>query len=84
MSEFLRDGRHTVDVTARVEVDPDAEATLGSDPEVAPGSEPTLSELRWVSVDELRGIELLPAQIKERLLADDGWPVTHVYLGRRP
>ena len=83
VSEFLREGRHTVDVTARVEVDPDADAALGSDPEVAPGAEPTLSELRWVGVDELRGIGLLPAGIKDHLLADaaKGWPATEAYLG---
>ena len=56
---------------------------LGSDPELSPGSEPTLSELRWVGVDELREIELLPAPIKARLLDDaaDGWPAGEVYLG---
>lgn len=83
VSEFLREGRHTVDVTARVEVEPDADATLGSDPEVAPGSEPTLSELRWVGLDELRQIELLPAGTKSRLLADapNGWGDADIYLG---
>ncbi|MGI8910239.1 MAG: NUDIX domain-containing protein [Rubrobacteraceae bacterium] len=83
VSEFLRDGRHTVDVTARVDVDPEAEAILGSDPEAAPGSEPTLSELRWVSVDELREIELLPAGIKSRLLTDaaSGSSGSGIYLG---
>jgi hypothetical protein len=60
-----------------------AEAVLGSDPEVAPGSEPTLRELRWVEVDELREIELLPAPLKVRLLEDAaaGWPAGGVYLG---
>lgn len=83
VSEFLRKGRHTVDVTARVEVDRDAEAVLGSDPEVAPGTEPTLTELRWVGVEELRGIPLLPDGIKSRLLADaaDGWSEAGIYLG---
>ncbi len=83
VSEFLRDGRHTVDVTARVDVEPEAEAILGSDPEVAPGSGPTLSELRWMSVDELREIALLPDGMKSRLLTDaandlDG---SGIYLG---
>ena len=83
VSEFLREGRHTVDVTVRVEVAPDAEAALGSDPEVAPGKEPTLSELRWVDVDELRSIGFLPTAIKDRLLTDaaDVWPATGIYLG---
>ncbi len=83
VSEFLKEGRHTVDVTARVEVNRDAEAVLGSDPEVAPGSEQTLTELRWVSVDELRGLTLLPDGIKSRLLADaaDGWSEAGIYLG---
>jgi len=83
VSEFLRDGRHTVDVTARVEVASDTKAILGSDPEAAPGSEPTLSELRWVNMDELRGIELLPAEIKARLLMDAAISLddSAIYLG---
>lgn len=81
VSEFLREGRHTVDVTALVEAE--GEAVLGSDPEVAPGSEPTLRELRWVGHKELRGITLLPGYLKERLLKDGprGSSVGEVYLG---
>jgi ADP-ribose pyrophosphatase YjhB (NUDIX family) len=84
VSEFLREGRHTVDVTVRMTPVGDQEAALGSDPEVAPGAEPTLRELRWVDVEELREIELLPAPIKARLLADapDGWAAGEVYLER--
>jgi len=84
LSEFLREGRHTVDVTVRMMPVGDQEAELGSDPEVAPGAEPTLRELRWVEVEELREIELLPAPIKARLLTDarDGWPAREVYLER--
>ena len=83
VGEFLREGRHTVDVTVRMAPAGNAEAILGSDPEVAPGSEPTLRELRWVEVDELREIELLPAPLKVRLLEDAaaGWPAGGVYLG---
>jgi 8-oxo-dGTP diphosphatase len=82
VSEFLREGRHTVDVTVRMAVEEGEEARLGSDPEVAPGSEPTLRELRWVEVDELREIELLPAWIKARLIEDaaDGWTAEAIYL----
>lgn len=82
VSEFLREGRHTVDVTARVEVAPGGEARLGSDPEVSQGSEPTLREVRWVRLEELRRMELLPAWIKSRILADAaaGWPAGEVYL----
>jgi 8-oxo-dGTP diphosphatase len=82
VSEFLREGRHTVDVTVKMAVEEGEEARLGSDPEVEPGSEPTLRELRWVEVDELREIELLPAWIKARLLedADAGWPAGAIYL----
>ena len=82
VSEFLREGRHTVDVTARVEV-ASGEAALGSDPEVAEGSEPTLREVRWVGPRELREIEVLPRSSKARLLADGagGWPSSEVYLG---
>ena len=83
VSEFLREGRHTVDVVARMSLEGNEEATLGSDPEVGTGTEPTLREVRWVSVEELREIELLPASIKERLLRDagDGWTPDRVYVG---
>ncbi len=82
VGEFLREGRHTVDVTARMAVDEGSEAALGSDPEVAPGAEPTLRELRWVGVEELEEIGLLPAPLKERLLKDapGGWAADEVYL----
>lgn len=87
VGEFLREGRHTIDVTVRMIPDDAAEASLGTDPEVAPDAEPTLRELRWVGVEELRGIELLPITLKERLLRDapGGWAADEVYLkgGRR-
>ena len=83
VSEFLREGRHTVDVIARMEASGGEEASLGSDPEVAQGSDPTLRELRWVGVEELEQIELLPRPLKSRLLEDasDGWAAGEVYLG---
>jgi len=82
VSEFLREGRHTVDVTVRMTLEGNEEAQLGSDPEVAQGSEPTLSEVRWVEADELREIELLPDWIKARLLeeAAGGWAAGGIYL----
>ena len=42
-----------------------------------------MREVRWVSVDELREIELLPGSVKRRLLQDagDGWTPEEVYLG---
>ena len=83
VSEFLREGRHTIDIVARMSSQDEVKASLGSDPEVEPGTEPTLRELRWVSVGELKEIELLPASIKERLLRDagDGWAPETVYVG---
>jgi 8-oxo-dGTP diphosphatase len=82
ISEFLREGRHTIDVVVRMALEGEGEATLGSDPEVAPGTEPTLREVRWVGVEELRKIELLPASIKGRLLREaGGWSQENVYLG---
>ena len=82
VGEFLREGRHTVDVIARMEASGDEEARLGSDPEVAPGSEPTLRELRWVDAEELGEIDLLPRPLKARLLKDaaSGWNAGEVYL----
>ena len=84
VSEFLREGRHTVDVTALVEAE--GEAALGSDPEVEPGSQPTLRELRWVGPEELRDLTLLPGRLKERLLEDGlrGPSGGEVYLGDGP
>lgn len=83
LSEFLAEGRHTVDVTARVEVAEDEEARLGSDPEVEEGSEETLQELRWVETRELGELSLLPGWVKERLLVDAarGWATPDIYLG---
>ena len=83
VGEFLREGRHTVDVIARMEASGGEEARLGSDPEVAPGSDPTLRELRWVGVEELEQIELLPRPLKARLLENvaSGWAAGDVYLG---
>ena len=82
VSEFLREDRHTVDVTVRFETDREAEATLGSDPEVEEGSEPTLKELRWVKFEELREIGLLPAWVRDRLYKDirNELPTGDVYL----
>ena len=81
VSEFMIEGRHTVDVTARVEA-ANGEARLGGDPEVEEGSESTLRELRWVETGELEEIELLPTWIRERLLEDAarGWTAGEVYL----
>src|SRR3712207_8708156 len=45
VSDFITEGRHTVDVTARVEA-ADGEARLGSDPEVEERSEEHTSELQ--------------------------------------
>jgi 8-oxo-dGTP diphosphatase len=82
VGEFMREGRHTVDVVARMAADGGEEARLGSDPEVAPGSEPTLRELRWVSIEELREIDLLPIPLRNRLLKDAAgrWAAGDVYL----
>jgi ADP-ribose pyrophosphatase YjhB (NUDIX family) len=83
VSEFFAEDRHTVDVTARLEVDEEGDAQLGSDPEVEEGSEATLQELRWVASGELEEITLLPGWVKERLLRDAarGWPAGEAYLG---
>jgi len=83
VSEFLRESRHTIDVIARMEVSGDEEASLGSDPEVYPGADPTLRELRWVGVEELERVELLPRPLKARLLEDAsrGCGAGEVYLG---
>lgn len=82
VSEFMREDRHTVDVTVRATAETDEEARLGSDPEVEEGSEPTLKELRWVETSQLGEIELLPAWIRDRIIEDSerGWRTEEVYL----
>lgn len=85
VSEFLREGRHTVDITARVEPAAEPEAVLGSDPEAPPGADPTLVELAWVPPEELAKMDLRPYWIRDRLAADAprGWPGGTVYLRGR-
>jgi 8-oxo-dGTP diphosphatase len=84
VSEFLDENRHTVDVTARAEVNSGEEARLGSDPEEEPGSEPTLQELHWVRFEELGGITMLPGFIRDRIVEDaaHSWQRGEVYLGK--
>lgn len=72
VSEFMSEGRHTVDVTVRATVDADEEAKLGSDPEVEEDAEPTLTELRWVEISKLGEIKLLPPWIRARITEDAG------------
>lgn len=82
VSEFLREGRHTVDITARVEPTAETEAVLGNDPEVPHDAAPTLVELAWVSPGEIPELDLRPAWIRDRLAKDAprGWPGGTVYL----
>ena len=72
VSEFMRDGRHTVDVTVRATANEDDEPALGSDPEVEEGAGQTLTELRWVGLEKLDGIELLPSWVQDRIVRDAG------------
>lgn len=85
VSEFMRDDRHTVDVAVRAVTDEDDEPALGSDPEIEEGSEQTLTELRWVGLDELDSIELLPTWVQDRIIRDSerGWSESQggIYLG---
>jgi len=82
VSEFLRKDRHTVDITARVEVPAGPDAALGDDPETAPGEAPTLVELAWFTPEELAALELRPYWIRDRLVRDAplSWPGGTVYL----
>ncbi|TCJ16059.1 NUDIX hydrolase [Rubrobacter taiwanensis] len=81
VSEFIREGRHTVDITVRLAAGP-GEARLGGDPEDT-GQQPTLQEVRWFAREELAEINLLPRTIKLRILEDvlDGGGGGGVYLG---
>ena len=66
VSEFLREGRHTVDVVARMELEGDGEATLGSDPEVEPGTEPTLRGVTIILRKKAPMPTAIPAPIPAR------------------
>lgn len=83
VSDFLREGRHTVDITTRVDTAAQAEAALGSDPEeTLAGAAQTLVELAWFTPEELSGLDLRPPWIRDRLVQDAprGWPGGVVYL----
>ena len=82
VSEFRREDRHTVDITARLEITAETEAALGSDPEAIPGAAPTIVELAWVTPEELSAIDLRPVWIRDRLSQDARrhWPGGTVYL----
>lgn len=83
VSEFLREGRHTIDITARVRLANEGEAKLGADPEVPAGAAPTLVELEWFSPRELAGLDLRPPWLRDRLIQDlpNELPANAVYLG---
>ena len=83
VSEFLQEGRHTVDVTVRVKVNEAEEAQLGSDPEVEEGADATLKEVRWVRFEQLEEMTVLPGFIRDQIVKDrsHGWPASEVYLG---
>lgn len=72
VSEFMRDGRHTVDITVATAADEGEEPELGSDPEVEEASGQTLTELRWVDLGELEDIELLPNWVRDHIARDAG------------
>lgn len=78
VSEFMSDGRHTVDITVKAEVADGQEAFLGGDPEAAPGEEPTLKDIAWIEVGGLREIELKPRRLRDRI--SDGF-ADGIYLG---
>lgn len=85
VSEFMTEGRHTVDVTVGMSVAPDGEAVLGHDPEVAPDALPTLQSLDWVERERLGEVGFLPAWLGERLAKDVAEEVSNeVYLGGGP
>lgn len=80
ISEFMSEGRHTVDVTVKMAFGEDQEASLGEDPEVVTGEAPTLKGLRWVEVEGLAEIELRPSWVRDRLVSDRGQFSSGVYL----
>jgi 8-oxo-dGTP diphosphatase len=78
VSEFMQEGRHTVDVTVAVDVLEDQEAALGHDPEVAEGESPTLTGVEWVPLEDARNLDLRPAWVGESVLSG---ATRGVYLG---
>ncbi len=79
VSEFMADGRHTVDITVAMDISDEQEATLGSDPEVAEGEAPTLKEVGWVKVEDIMNMDFRPSWVGERILSDE--LSGEVYLG---
>jgi 8-oxo-dGTP diphosphatase len=77
VSEFMREGRHTVDITVQMKVSEEQKASLGSDPEVPEGEAPTLTGVEWVAVEDVRNVDFRPAWIGDGIVSGEA----AVYLG---
>ncbi len=78
VSEFMGEGRHTVDITVAVEVSSGQTASLGSDPEVPGGEAPTLTGIEWVAIADVKGMDFRPSWVGERILSGEA---SGVYIG---
>ncbi len=78
VSEFIKEGRHTVDITVEMNVSDGQNATLGSDPEVPEGEAPTLTGVEWAVVEGMKDMDFRPSWVGE--IISSGGP-SGVYLG---
>ena len=82
--DFVRPPLHAVSfyAQARLASGRASDAALGSDPELAPDGQ-ILRSLRWVDLDDLPGLNVVPEPLARRLAADvrAGFPDGLVYLG---
>ncbi|MBA2691061.1 MAG: NUDIX domain-containing protein [Rubrobacter sp.] len=78
VSEFMAEGRHTVDITVAMDISDGEEASLGHDPEVPEGEAPTLADVEWVAVEDVESMDFRPSWIGEAISSE---PSGGVYLG---
>jgi ADP-ribose pyrophosphatase YjhB (NUDIX family) len=78
VSEFMAEGRHTVDITVAMDVSDGEEASLGHDPEAPEGEAPTLAGVEWVAVGKIRNIDFRPSWVGEAISSGE---LSDVYLG---
>lgn len=78
VSEFMADGRHTVDITVEMDVSDGEEVSLGSDPEVPEGEAPTLTGVEWIAVADMENMEFRPVWIGKSIAGNSP---SDIYLG---
>ncbi|MGI8540179.1 MAG: NUDIX domain-containing protein [Rubrobacteraceae bacterium] len=78
VSEFMEEGRHTVDITVEMEIPDGQKAVLGNDPEVPEGEAPTLIGVEWVAAADMENMDFRPVWIRESIVGNSP---SNIYLG---